>query len=317
MAARSSWKGYLKLSLVSCAVALYPANTTAERIRFNNLNRETGNRLKQQMVDAETGDVVEREDRVKGFEVSKGHYVEVEDDEIDDLAIESSHTIDIERFVPSDELDPVYLDGSHYLAPDDKVAEEAFAVIREAMAQENMVGIGRLVLARRERIVVLQPRGKGMLLTSLRYKYEVRDAAPIFDGIEDVDVPEDMLDLATHIISRKKGHFDPEDYEDRYEKALVEMLRAKGQGKPVRAPEKAPRPSNVVNLMDALKRSIEAEKGGGKGKGGDHEDETPRRRPAAKSRSAAKGSSAKRAPAESASAAKGGRKAAPKRAARG
>ena len=313
MAARSSWKGYLKLSLVSCAVALYPANTTAERIRFNNLNRETGNRLKQQMVDAETGDVVEREDRVKGFEVSKGHYVEVEDEEIDELAIESSHTIDIERFVPSDELDPVYLDGSHYLAPDDKVAEEAFAVIREAMAQENMVGIGRLVLARRERIVVLQPRGKGMLLTSLRYKYEVRDAAPIFDPIEDVDVPEDMLDLATHIISRKKGHFDPGDYEDRYEKALVEMLRAKGQGKPVRAPEQAPRPNNVVNLMDALKRSIEAEKDG---KGGDHEDETPRRRPAAKSRSAAKGSSAKRAPAKSASAAKGGRKAAPKRAAR-
>lgn len=315
MAARSSWKGYLKLSLVSCAVALYPANTTAERIRFNNLNRETGNRLKQQMVDAETGDVVEREDRVKGFEVSKGHYVEVEDEEIDDLAIESSHTIDIERFVPSDELDPVYLDGSHYLAPDDKVAEEAFAVIREAMAQENMVGIGRLVLARRERIVLLQPRGKGMLLTSLRYKYEVRDEAPVFDPIEDVDVPEDMLDLATHIISRKKGHFDPAEYEDRYEKALVEMLRAKGQGKPVRAPEQAPRPSNVVNLMDALKRSIEAEKDG-KGGGADHEDETPRRRPAAKSRSAAKGSSAKRTPAKSASAGKGSRKAAPKRAAR-
>jgi DNA end-binding protein Ku len=310
MAARSSWKGYLKLSLVSCAVALYPANTTAERIRFNNLNRETGNRLKQQMVDAETGDVVEREDRVKGFEVSKGHYVEVEDEEIDDLAIESSHTIDIERFVPSGEVDPVFLDGSHYLAPDDKVAEEAFAVIREAMAQEDVVGIGRLVLARRERIIVLQPRGKGMLLTSLRYKYEVRDAVPIFDPIEDVDVPEDMLDLATHIIGRKKGHFDPAEYEDRYEKALVEMLRAKGQGTPVRAPEQAPRPSNVVNLMDALKRSIEAEKGG------DHEDETPRRRPAAKSQSAAKGSSAKRAPAKSAPAAKGGRKTAPKRAAR-
>lgn len=263
MAQRASWKGYLKLSLVSCAVALYPASSQSGRVSFNTLNRETGNRLRQQMIDAETGEIVEREDRVRGFEVSKGHYVQVEDEEIEALQIESNHTIDIERFVPREEVDIVYLDGSHYMAPEGKVAEEAFAVIREAMEKEGVVGIGRVVLSRRERLVVLEPRGRGILATSLRSAKEVRNDESYFADIGDVDVSEDMLDLATHIIGRKKGHFDASKFEDRYEDALIEMLAAKGEGRAMKmkAPQKG---SNVVNLMDALRRSIESERGGEK-----------------------------------------------------
>jgi DNA end-binding protein Ku len=263
MAPRASWKGYLKLSLVSCAVALYPAATTSERISFHNLNRATGNRLKQQMVDSETEEVVERDDRARGYEFAKGNYVLVEDEDLEKVQIESTHTIDIEEFVPADEVDEVYLDGSHYLAPDDKVAEEAFAVIREAMRKENVVGIGRLVLSRRERIVAIHPRGKGLLVTSLRYKNEVRDDDALFDDIADVEINDEMMDLASHIISRKQGHFQPDTFEDRYETALVELLKAKQQGREIEAPA-APKPSNVVSLMDALRRSIDGDKGAAK-----------------------------------------------------
>ena len=277
MAPRASWKGYLKLSLVSCSVALFPASNASERISFNTLNRATGNRLKQQMIDSETEDVVEREDRVRGYQFAKGNYVFVEDEDIEKVEIESTHTIDIQQFVPADQIDQVYLDGSHYLAPDDKVATEAFAVIREAMHKTKTVGIGRLVLDRRERIVALQPRGKGILVTTVNYKYEVRDDAAYFDDIEDIEIPEEMMDLAEHIISKKKAKFDPDKFEDRYENALIEMLKAKQQGREIKAP-KEEKPSNVVNLMDALRRSIESDKG----------EKAPARKPAAKSRTSAK-----------------------------
>jgi DNA end-binding protein Ku len=267
MAPRASWKGYLKLSLVSCAVALYPASSSGGRVTFHNLNRETGNRLRQQMVDEATDDVVEREDRVRGYEFSKGQYVTVEDEDVEKVQIESSHTIEIDKFVPEDEIDEVYLEASHYLAPDDKVAEEAFAVIREAMAHEKVVGIARLVLARRERIVALRPRHRGILVTTLRYRNEVRDDEAYFGGISDVEIDEEMMDLASHIIGRKKGHFDPDKFEDRYENALVEMLKAKQQGRTFEAP-KVQKTGNVVSLMDALRRSIETEKSG-KGDGGE------------------------------------------------
>src|SRR5690606_27582761 len=181
------------------------------------------------------------------------------------------------EFVPESQIDQVYLDGSHYLAPDDKVATEAFAVIREAMHKTKTVGIGRLVLNRRERIVALQPRGKGILVTTVNYKYEVRDDAAYFDDIEDIDIPEEMMDLAEHIISKKKAKFDPDKFEDRYENALIEMLKAKQQGREIKAP-KEEKPSNVVNLMDALRRSIESDKGA----------KAPARKPAAKSRTSAK-----------------------------
>jgi DNA end-binding protein Ku len=261
MAPRASWKGYLKLSLVSCSVALFPASAGSERISFNMLNRETGNRLKQQMIDSETEEVVEREDRIRGYEFAKGNYVTVEDEDLEKVHLESTHTIDIQQFVPEDQLDPVFLDGSHYLAPDDKVAEEAFAVIREAMKKKKVVGIGTLVLNRRERIVALSPRGKGILVQNLSYKYEVRDDKAYFEDIKDVKIPEEMLDLAEHIIDKKKGKFEPGRFEDRYEEALKELLKAKQQGREIKAP-KEDRPSNVINLMDALRRSIETEKGG-------------------------------------------------------
>lgn len=262
MAPRPSWKGYLKLSLVSCSVALYSATSTSERIRFNIINRKTGNRIRNQVVDAETEEPVEQEDRVKGYQVEKGQYILVEDEELDEVALESTHTIDIEKFVPRDEVDEIYLDESYYIAPNDKVAYEAFAVIREAMRKEDLVGIARVVLYRRERILMLQPRGDGLMATALRYRSEVRDEKSYFDEIPSVKVPADMLNLAVHILESKKAHFKPEEFEDRYEDALVELIKAKQAGKPApKAPEA--KPSNVINLMDALRRSVKAEKGSG------------------------------------------------------
>jgi DNA end-binding protein Ku len=241
------------------------------------LNRETGNRLKQQMIDSETEEVVEREDRIRGYQFAKGHYVTVEDEDLEKVQLESTHTIDIQQFVPADQLDPVYLDGSHYLAPDDKVAEEAFAVIREAMRKKKVVGIGTLVLNRRERIVALSPRGKGILVQNLAYDYEVRDDEAYFEDIKDIKIPEEMLDLAEHIIDKKKGKFDPGKFEDRYEEALKDMLKAKQQGREIKV-AKEEKPSNVINLMDALKKSLSSSNGGGgkKATGGKAKQAAPR-----------------------------------------
>jgi DNA end-binding protein Ku len=258
MAARANWKGYLKLSLVSCAVALYPATSSSSRVRFNTLNRATGNRVKQQYVDPETGDTVEPEDRVKGYEVAKNAYVMVEDDELEAIRIESTHTIDIESFVPVEQVDKRYLEAPYYIAPDDKVAQEAFAVIRDAMKAKGKAGVGRVVISRRERMVLLEPLGKGIMATLLRYPYEVRGEESYFEDIPDLKLPEEMLDLAEHIIERKSADFQPTAFEDRYENAVVELLESKESGKPVVTHE-APRPSNVVNLMDALRKSIASE----------------------------------------------------------
>jgi DNA end-binding protein Ku len=254
---RPSWKGYLKLSLVSCAVALYNATSSSERVSFNTLNRKTGNRLKQNLVDAVSGEPVDTADRVKGYQVGKGQYVLVEDGDLEALKIESSKTIEIETFVPQAEIDQIYLDSPYYLAPDDKIAEEAFAVIREAMARKKMVGIGRVVLSRRERMLMLQPRGSGMLATTLRYPYEVRQDAEYFDGISERKLAPQMLDIAQELINRNAGHFEPGTFTDRYEEALVSMLTAKQAGQGFTAPE-TPEPGNVVDIMDALKRSLEA-----------------------------------------------------------
>ncbi len=291
MAPRPYWKGYLKLSLVSCAVALYPASSRSDRIAFHWLNRETGNRLRQQMIDAETGEPVDREERVRGYQLAKNDYLMIEEQDIDAVEIESSHTIEIERFVPRNEIDAVFLENSHYLAPDDKVAEEAFAVIRKAMEEEDVVGIGRAVMARRERLLVLQPRGKGILATVLHYNYEVREDQAYFEGISETKIPKEMLDLAKHIIRSKMGHFNIGEFEDRYENALVEMIRAKQAGRPVET-AKPVRPSNVVNLMDALRRSIAAEKPGkersGENKEGARASPPSRREPKRAARTAEK-----------------------------
>lgn len=258
MAPRPNWKGFLKLSLVSCAVALYPATTTSQRIRFNIINRKTGNRIRNDVVDAETGEPVEPEDRVKGYEVDKGQYVLVDDEELDNVALESTHTIAVDEFVPMAEVDRIYLDESFYIVPQDDVAQEAFAVIREAMRKEDLAGLAHVVIYRREHLLLLRPRGKGLMATTLRYKNEVRDEKDYFDEIESTKVPPDMLKLATHILETKKGHFEPEKFEDRYENALKDLIKAKRAGKaPPTLAE--PRPSNVVNLMDALRRSAKAD----------------------------------------------------------
>lgn len=257
---RSTWKGYLKLSMVSCAVALYNATSSAERVSFNTLNRKTGNRLKQQMIDSGTEEPVDPSDRVKGYQVSKGQYVIVEDTDLEGLKIDSTKLIEIEAFVPQAEVDQIYLDSTYYLAPDDRVAEEAFAVIRDVMAAKEVVGIGRVVLNRRERMLMLQARGKGILATTLHYPYEVRQDAEYFSDISDIKLPEDMMSIAEVIIDRKSGHFLPEKFNDRYEEAVVNLLKAKQAGQAFAVAE-APAPSKVVNIMDALKRSLEAEGG--------------------------------------------------------
>lgn len=266
MAPRASWKGYLKLSLVSCAVALYPATTLAERVRFRTVNRQTGNRIRQQLVDEVTGEPVEAEDRAKGYEVGKNDYLIMEDDELESVQIESSHTIDIQQFVPQGSIDELYLDEGYYIAPDDRVAMEPFSVIREAMQATGTVGIARVVLYRRERLLLLEPRGKGILAKSIRYQYEVRPEESYFADIPDVKVEPEMLKLAEHIVDTKRGEFDPKMYEDRYENALIDLIKSKQSGRPMEPAAVAPAPSNVVNLMDALRRSIAADEKGGKAK---------------------------------------------------
>jgi DNA end-binding protein Ku len=256
MAPRPNWKGYLKLSLVSCPVALFPATTTSERVSFRTLNRATGNRVKRQFVDEQTGEPVEYEDQIKGYEVAKGEYIQIDDDELKSVQIESNHTIDIEQFVRRTEVDELYLDTPYYLTPTDRVGEEAFAVIRDAMRAEKMVGLARVVLFRRERVVMLEPRAKGITVTSLHYANEVHQAANYFDEIPDLDLPKQMLELATHIIEKMTGKFEPDRFEDRYENALIELIRSKQKGMPVKA-QPVQRQTNVINLMDALRRSVE------------------------------------------------------------
>jgi DNA end-binding protein Ku len=258
MAPRANWKGYLRLSLVSCPVALYPASSLNEKVSFNRINRKTGNRLKQQNVDAETGEVVPREDTVRGYEVAKGHYMIVEDEEIEAVQIESTRTIDIDQFVPKDEIDERYIDSPYYVAPDGPVGQEAFAVIRDTIAKMNMVALGRVVLSRREHVIALEPRGRGLVGTTLRYPYEVRDEKSYFEDIPELKLPKEMLDLATHIVQTKSGHFDPAQFEDRYENALIDLLKRKQAGEKIEAPREIT-PPRVVNLIEALRASVDAE----------------------------------------------------------
>ena len=255
---RPTWKGYLKLSLVSCPVALFPATSTRERISFNIMNRKTGARTRYLVVDSETQEPVEPEDRVRGYEIAKNNYVFVEDEEIDSVKIDSTHTIDIDNFVPRKEVDELYLDSPYYLAPDGKVGEDAFLVIREAIREKHMVGIARVVMSRRERMLLIEPRGKGLLATTLRNANEVRSETAYFEDIPEMDLSEEMLSIAMDIVDRKTAQFDPKKFEDRYEKALKEIIESKRTGEPVHVAE-APQPRPTANLMDALRRSLERE----------------------------------------------------------
>lgn len=266
MAPRPYWKGYLKLSLVACPVALHTATSSSERISFRQINRQTRNRLRQQLVDEVTREPVEPEDKARGYEYSKGEFILVEEDELDAIALESNHTIEIDSFVPRDQIDERYLDNAYYITPDDKVGQEAFAVIRDAMKGKRMAALGRVVLSKRERVIMLQPWGKGILAETLRYPYEVRDAADYFDGIEDVKIRKDMLELAEHILETKEADFDPSQWVDHYEEAVVAMLKKKQAGIAPPKGKPAEPARNVINLMDALKRSIATEKGAPKAK---------------------------------------------------
>ena len=259
MAPRANWKGYLRLSLVSCPIALYPASSLSEKVSFNRLNRKTGNRLKQQNVDSETGDVVPREDIARGYEVAKGQYLIVEDEELDAVQIESTRTIDIDQFVPKSEIDERYIDSPYYIAPDGQVGQDAFAVIRDTIGKLNMVALGRVVLTRREHVIALEPKGRGLMGLTLRYPYEIRDEASYFEDIPELKLPKEMLDLATHIVNTKSGHFDPSLFQDRYENALIDLLKKKEAGETIEPSREVAAP-RVVNLMDALRASIDAEK---------------------------------------------------------
>ena len=257
MAPRANWKGFLRLSLVTCPIALFPATSESEKISFNQINKKTGHRIRYLKVDAETGEEVSNEDIIKGYQVDKGQYLEVTKDELENIALESTRTIEIDEFVPRSEIDDLYLVRPYYIVPDGKVGHDAFAVIRETIRSLDKVALARVVLTNREHVIALEARDKGLMGMLLRYPYEVRDASEYFDDIQDVKITKDMLDLARHIVEQKSGHFEPERFEDHYEAALAELLAKKQKGQPIAAAKKAA-PSNVVNLMDALRASLKS-----------------------------------------------------------
>jgi DNA end-binding protein Ku len=256
MAPRANWKGFLRLSLVTCPVALYPATSDSEKISFNQINRNTGHRIKYVKVDAGNGEEVLNEDIIKGYAVDKDTYIEVSKDELENIALESTRTIEIDEFVPRSDIDQRYAIRPYYLVPDGKVGHDAYAVIRETIRSLDMVAIGRLVLTSREHIIALEPLKNGLMGTLLRYPYEVRGEDEYFDDIQDVKVTKDMLDLAQHIVQQKTAEFDPSKFDDRYESALVELINQKHAGATIKPHGMARPGTNVVDLMTALQQSL-------------------------------------------------------------
>ncbi|WP_029558009.1 Ku protein [Xanthobacter sp. 91] len=263
MAPRAFWKGYLKLSLVTCRVAMTPATSEREKVRFHTLNRETGNRIVSRYVDEVSGKPVSEDDEARGYQTGDDSYVLVEDEELDDVALESTRTIDIESFVPRDSIGWVYLDKPHYLVPDDEVGTEAFAVIRSAMEETKTAALSRLVMYRRERGVMLEPRGRGLILWTLRYGDEVRH----FDGAPEAEEAPDKaaLGLVKKLISERTQAFEPEMVHDPVQEGLIDLIASKRKKRPAKKAAKAaaeePTGGNVVSIMDALRRSLSAEKG--------------------------------------------------------
>ena len=282
MAPRASWKGYLRLSLVSCPVKLFPATTSKDRITFNQLHKETHNRINMKPVDPELG-LVERSDLVRGYEYDDKQYVIIEDSDLESVKIESNHTINIEAFVDEGSVDVIYQDAPYYLAPDGAMAEETFVVLREAMRKSGKLAIGRLVLSSRERVIAISPRETGMFVCTLRNPNEVRGTAEYFGNIPVGNLDQEMLDLAAKLIDQKTTEFNPADYEDRYEVALMAMIKEKLKGhKPIVAA--APERGNVVNLMDALKASLSQSKPPARSKSKSEPAEKPARETAAAKR---------------------------------
>lgn len=289
MAPRAYWKGFLRLSLVSCPISLFPATSDSEKVGLHQINSKTGNRIRYRKVDEQTGEEVPADQIIKGYEVGKGQYIEITDDELDAIALESTRTIEIDEFVPRAEIDELYNIRPYYIAPDGKVGQEAFVVIRQVIEEMKMVAIARVVLTSREHIIALEPRGKGIVGTLLRFPYEVRDQSDYFKDIPDAKLGKEAMDLAKHIVQSKSGHFHPEKFEDSYEKALRELIEKKQAGERIEAPKAQPS-GKVINLMDALKRSISAGGAGAAGKarapGRRSRSTKPARRPAKGTRKA-------------------------------
>ncbi|MBO0713062.1 MAG: Ku protein [Acetobacteraceae bacterium] len=255
MAPRANWKGYLRLSLVSCPIALYPASTATQRVHFHQINVKTGHRIKLHRVDAETGDEVPYEDIVKGYQLDEERYVTLEPEELEAIAVESTRTIDIDSFVRREEIDDLYIGDPYYIAPEGEVGAQAFAVIRDVIAKKEMVALGRVVLSTREHVIALEARGKGLFGMTLRYPYEVREDDAYFGDIPDEKVTKDMVDLALHIVDAKTQKFAPEQFEDRYETALRELIEKKAAGVAIK-PAKQRESAQVIDLMEALRRSV-------------------------------------------------------------
>jgi DNA end-binding protein Ku len=253
VAARANWKGYIKFGEVACAVALYTAASSSERIAFNTLNRATGNRVRREFVDSETGDPVEREDQVKGYEIDNGDYVVLEPEEVASAIPDSDKTLKIEAFVPCDEIDDVYFDKPYYLAPD-KMGADAFRLLRDGMRQAKVAALARTVLFRRLRTVLIRPHGRGLIGTTLNFDYEVRSAKDAFDDVPALKIEGEMLDLAKHIINTKKGSFDVKAFDDRYDLAVAELVKAKIEGRAL-PKKKVPPPAKASDLLQALRQS--------------------------------------------------------------
>lgn len=276
MAPRAIWKGVFKVAEVTCPVALYTAASTSERISFHMLNRKTGNRVNRQFVDEVTGKPVEKDDQVKGYDRGDGDYIVLEPDEIAEAVPESDKTLDVATFLPCDEIDDLFFDRPYYVTPSTPVAAEAFALIRDVMASREAAALARTVIFRRMRSILIRPHDAGMIATTLNFDYEVRPVESAFDDIPKLKIEGEMLELAEHIIRTKAGRFDPKAFEDRYENALAELVKAKIEGRKIK-PVKRPEPAKVVNLLDALRQSAKT------GQNSQSAD-----KPAAKRKSAAK-----------------------------
>lgn len=284
MATRPTWQGYLRLSLVSCPVALYTATSRSGEVHFNMLHKDTMNRIKMIPTDPETGPV-DRSDIVKGYEIEKGRYVVVTPEEIQNVRLETTRTLDIERFVGEDDIDRLYWNDPYFLVPDGDMAVEAFTVIREAMEKSGKIALGRLVMHQRERLMALEPRDKGILAYTLRNNREVKDAQEVFNRIPDVKVSAQMVDIASRIIEQQEGAFEPSQFNDRYEDALRALIKEKEKGHTVKAPDQ-PKEAEVIDLMEALKRSL--------GQGGGERRKAPPRTAASAKTSAKKSPAAKK-----------------------
>ena len=288
MAARAVWKGYLRLSLVNCAVALYPSTTETTKVHFHKLNPKTGHRLRMHMVDEETGKEVPASEQARGYEVAKGQNVIIDQEDLDRIALESTHVLEITQFTPREDIDPLYFNRAYFLAPEDKASQEAFGVIRQAMERNKIGALSTVVLHDREHMVLLEPRDRGMLATTLHWPYEMHDEKEVFSDIpKQGKIEKDLLEVADTLIERKMGTFDPSQFKDRYEEALRALVKAKQAGKKLK-PMKPPAPTKPSSIMEALRASLAESGKAARRRGPAHARTTQARAPHARRAATAK-----------------------------